>query len=784
MSVLGDICDQIAEQVTPEQLAVELGMKRPSARTTGNYHCPFPERHQNGDKNPSAYTAEKNGRVSVGCRVCKFGGTPVQAYSQVNGCSEVEAARHLGSRLSLDVSRLNGSRIARRRGGLTLQQYADYTRLPVTYLQEVGLRDASWYRAPCVEVPYFDEDGNEVCTRIRVALSGHKRFRWPKGAEPILYGVDRLAEAAIGDRVLCVEGESDCHAARFHGQLVVGIPGANFWKDEWAEYFKGLRVVLWQEPGSAGAGFVRRLGRNLQDVCEEVGVVVSPEGLKDVCELHHANPEHAQFRSQLQALLDQAVPLSSWLEAHPTGTPVDGKGLLDDLSSWVHRYIWLPSEPSDAIALWVLLTWCVEELYFAPLLVVLSATKQCGKSTLRDLLSLVVRKPHRTSGVGITSPGLFRLNEKRQPTFLIDEAERLGGRNADKDLIGLLNDGYRRGATVTRCVESGGDYDTRDFDAFGFRALFANGILWDTVIDRAVVIHLKRKPRNENTSRFKWRQVEREGQGLERRIRRWVDVNLASIAKAEEGAQRPTWLSARACDNWSGLFAIAETVGGEWPERAEKTSRWASASNRDDTSHGELLIRDVSSAFEERGWPEVVASGELVSALNEPETLVWGDYRGGTGISARWLAKKLNSFDVSPRQKRTSSGDKVRGYWLVDLEEVFRAYLPNAELGQVGQSYNHGPSGRPSFVPRSGTNGDQTWDSSQRSSQLRTDMSRFEPGNWDSENPRGSADVPVVPLEGRGMAEGGVCPFCGGGMPAGRLLCETCDFLGLADVAP
>ena len=68
------------------------------------------------------------------------------------------------------------------------------------------------------------------------------------------------------------------------------------------------------------------------------------------------------------------------------------------------------------------------------------------------------------------------------PTFLVDEAEKLSGRHADRDLISMLNAGHRRGATVQRCFESGGDYAVREFDAFGFRALAAIRRLWDTVL--------------------------------------------------------------------------------------------------------------------------------------------------------------------------------------------------------------------------------------------------------------------------------------------------------------
>ena len=50
----------------------------------------------------------------------------------------------------------------------------------------------------------------------------------------------------------------------------------------------------------------------------------------------------------------------------------------------------------------------------------------------------------------------------------------------------------------------------------------------------------------------------------------------------------------------------------------------------------------------------------------------------------------LRPFDVKPKQRRDSLGNKIRGYWLKDLEGVFERYLPPSELGQVGQPNTDG----------------------------------------------------------------------------------------------
>ncbi len=370
-------------------------------------------------------------------------------------------------------------------------------------------------------------------------------------------------------------------------------------------------------------------------------------------------------------------------EPEPWAEPVDGAELLDDLSAWFTRYVHLPPHAAVAIVLWAAATWYIAFTYFAPLLAILSATKQCGKTLMLDLLRYVVRLGHLTSGTGVTAPVIFRLNEAQHPTFLVDEAEKLMGRHADRELIGMLNIGYRRGARALRCIEANGDYVVRDFDAFGFRALAAIGLLWDTIMDRAVVIRMDRKPTDVTLTRFSGRQVASEGNLLARRLCRWSRDHAAQYSEQEDASPRPTWLDDRACDNWSALFAVAALAGGPWPERAEAAAHALRPESHDEGDRGERLVHDVRDVFKGLGNPEAIASGDLVAKLNAIETSPWGEERRGDGLSTHGLAALLRRFQVRPSQERTSDGTKVRGYWLRDLLPLFQRYPP--KVGQLGQ---------------------------------------------------------------------------------------------------
>ena len=72
--------DEIAEAISPEQLAQAIGA-RPS-RSPGMYHCPCPA-HENDDNKASLSINRKNGRTVVNRFVCDIKGTPVHEVPPV-----------------------------------------------------------------------------------------------------------------------------------------------------------------------------------------------------------------------------------------------------------------------------------------------------------------------------------------------------------------------------------------------------------------------------------------------------------------------------------------------------------------------------------------------------------------------------------------------------------------------------------------------------------------------------------------------------------------------------
>jgi putative DNA primase/helicase len=108
-------------------------------------------------------------------------------------------------------------------------------------------------------------------------------------------------------------------------------------------------------------------------------------------------------------------------ESNPWSQSVDGMQLLSAVSDMVRRFVILPQHADTAVALWIVLTYCIEWAQVAPILAVTSPEKRCGKSTLLFVIDRLSSRPLSSSN--ISAPALFRAVEKWQPTLIIDEAD-------------------------------------------------------------------------------------------------------------------------------------------------------------------------------------------------------------------------------------------------------------------------------------------------------------------------------------------------------------------------
>jgi len=127
----------------------------------------------------------------------------------------------------------------------------------------------------------------------------------------------------------------------------------------------------------------------------------------------------------------------------------DGWALLDDLVVWFTRFIVVTNaDDLNLLALWTIHTHLAKELYTTPRLLVDSIMEGSGKTTVLDHLYRLCVSPIQIAAP--PSPALIpRMLQQGMRTILIDEAHRVlrPDRPDSKDIIGIINSGYRSGAT-------------------------------------------------------------------------------------------------------------------------------------------------------------------------------------------------------------------------------------------------------------------------------------------------------------------------------------------------
>jgi len=191
--------------------------------------------------------------------------------------------------------------------GLTLAMYAEAKLLKISFLKKLGLSDMQLGDKPAVGIPYKDVDGVEQAARIRIGLTG-ARFRWARGSEPCLYGLWRLEKMSGKGYIVLVEGESDAQTLWLHGIPALGLPGANSWKEEWAQHLEGIsKIFVFVEPDRGGDAVLKRLTKS--GIRQRLKLV-RLDGAKDPSELYLKDPKH--FKKNFRAALKAAEP---WAES-------------------------------------------------------------------------------------------------------------------------------------------------------------------------------------------------------------------------------------------------------------------------------------------------------------------------------------------------------------------------------------------------------------------------------------------------------------------------------------
>lgn len=352
-------------------------------------------------------------------------------------------------------------------------------------------------------------------------------------------------------------------------------------------------------------------------------------------------------------------------EIQPWDEPVNGSELLNEITGTIQRFIVCKPETAHATALWIVMTWLMDAVKVAPLAVITAPEKRCGKTQLLEMIGKMSCKPMFASN--ITAAALFRSIEMWRPTLLIDEADAFLKDN--EDMRGLLNAGHTRTTAYTvRTV--GDDHTPKRFNLWGAKAISGIGKLADTIMDRAIVLELRRKLDCETVDRIRHAKAGLF-ETIQRKLCRFAEDHADDMRQAKPSL--PEELNDRAQDNWEPLLAIADTAGGVWPELARKAALTISGDGQATQSTGTELLEDIREIFDAKKINRIFTH-KLVEALCEDSEKPWETYNRGKPITPRQLSRRLSEYGIVSKSIRIDYENK-KGFEKSQFEETFSRYL-------------------------------------------------------------------------------------------------------------
>lgn len=220
-------------------------------------------------------------------------------------------------------------------------------------------------------------------------------------------------------------------------------------------------------------------------------------------------------------------PSSSW-------NTVGDVQLVTDVQDFIRKYAHLKHEALyPFLTLWIFATHCYEHFEFMGYVILHSLIAQCGKTTLMDIMSMLVKNPGDRS-VSQTAATVFR--EAGKYTQFLDEWDECSPERR-QELAPILNGGFQAGTVVKRSDE-GAVGTGRKQNVFAIYSPKIIAMVGDpgslfkrTTFDRSFRIFLARQKRSEKRTKFRRMnpQIIADGAALKVRIEDWVKANEALV---------------------------------------------------------------------------------------------------------------------------------------------------------------------------------------------------------------------------------------------------------------
>jgi len=554
------------------------------------------------------------------------------------------------------------------------------------FVRSMGVRSRDGV-LPGIDVKAGDGDGQGrgfafIAPTVRVSKTTGERvaYRWVKPPD-----LSRLkADSAGGQRLAALVRQA--HGSRGQTAAPFSQPGSHSegWTDpDIAQLIReGIPAGVAQQPvlrdvvaRLAGQGYDRVACWGIWQAIADRTALTKPEwpwAEPDFSDMYDSAVRKYGTRPRQAA---QASPADG--NRVPDLEDIDGAQLLNDVHTFLCDYVAFPStHAAAAVTLWAAHTHLAAAFESTPRLALLSPEKQCGKTRVQELLELLCAGAEMLSGA---SPAyLYRRIGDSAVTILLDEADAIWKRGkADESaeaLRSIVNAGHRKGATVGRVEMNGSAAKLLRFPVYAPAAIAGIGDLPDTILDRAVIVRMRRRAPDERVRDYRERITRPAGKALRELLARWAEHVAGHVG--DPWPDMPPGVADRAADVWEPLLMVADLAGGDWPKRAAEACTAFVTGARDDTgSTGTRLLADLRDVF---GSAPQLFTQTILDRLHAIAEAPWADYSYGKPFSARDLADMLKEHQVKSHQLRIGE-DSRKGYRRAGLEDPWLRYLPSRD---------------------------------------------------------------------------------------------------------
>ncbi len=387
----------------------------------------------------------------------------------------------------------------------------------------------------------------------------------------------------------------------------------------------------------------------------------------------------------------------------------NGSSVLDEVTRFCRQFIAYPSNDAAlAHTLWIAHSWLSDLMFTTPRLAFVSPEKRSGKTRAQEVTALLV--PNPVNVISVSPAYLFRkIQEKPDghlPTIEMDETDALfTGKPSEstEQIRGIINAGYRQGATVGRAeATKNGEVKTIDFPVFAPVCLAGIGDLPDTIEDRAIIVHMKRRRPDWKLKAYRDRTVRAEAEPIRRKLSEWsesVRTALASYRDCDYPAM-PDAIQDRDADVWEPLFIVAQLAGGHWPGTVTDISiRIIKAQQEEPQSIGERLLRDIRTIFADQ---PAIYRNTLIEGLRSIDGAPWHTLgKAGEGIDSWYLTKTLKKYDIAQQYEGKAHSIRIAGmprdwgYYRSDFIDAWSRYLPDIPSENQVTDVTDGTIGNP-----------------------------------------------------------------------------------------